>query len=146
MRNKRGKKEIGRMTDAETRTSPSPAGTKKPFTFLTNATNAKPERFARKKQKINKPNSQHWKSSRAWGGWPSEGPGGNRINKGRKSQCKRNYLRGRRKQLKRKKKIYQPFSGGSGKKNVREKVGHLLNNKRDEADDDSKMAGKLNCF
>lgn len=32
------------------------------------------------------------------------------------------------------------------KKNVREKVGHLLNNKRDEADDDSKMAGKLNCF
>lgn len=118
MRNKRGKKEIGRTMDAETRTFPSPAGTKKPFTFLTNATNAKPERFARKKQKINKPNSQHWKSSRAWGGWPSEGPGGNRINKGRKSQCKRNYLRGRRKQLKRKKKYISTLFGGEWKKKM----------------------------
>lgn len=37
------------------------------------------------------------------------------------------------------------FSLG-GNKNVQVKVGHLLNNKKDEADDGSKMAEMLNCF
>lgn len=38
----------------------------------------------------------------------------------------------------------QPSRGGN--KNAPTKVGHLLNNKRDETDDEAEMAEMPNCF
>lgn len=79
-----------------------------------------------------------------WGERPGEGASGNNI---KTESMQEKLFKRQKKAVKKKKrgKKNQLFLGESGK-NIREKVGHLLNNKRDEADDESKMAEMLNCF
>lgn len=78
-----------------------------------------------------------------WGERPGEGASGNNIKT--ESMQEKLFKRQKKAVKKKKGKKNQLFLGESGK-NIREKVGHLLNNKRDEADDESKMAEMLNCF